>query len=75
MSTHSFASLHSVQFQSRRCHGNTRTAAPVWLAALAVAVLVALGSDQLLASLLGLASVNACAFFLFLEWLERRDRR
>lgn len=75
MSTHSFASVHTVHFLSRRCHGNARTATSFWLAALAVAVLVVLGSDQLLASLLGLASVNACAFFLFLEWLEQGNRR
>lgn len=75
MSTHFFASLHPVNFYSRKCQGNTRTATPLWLTGLGVAVLVVLGSHQLWVSLLGLAAVNACAFFLFLEWLERRDRR
>lgn len=75
MSRLSFASSRAVNFDSRKCQGNTRTATSFWLAGLGVAVLVVLGSSQLWASLLGLAAINACAFFLFLEWLERRDRR
>lgn len=46
-----------------------------WLVGLGMAVLVVAGSDRLWASLLGLAAINASAFFVFLEWVEQRDRR
>lgn len=42
-----------------------------WLSALSFAVVVLLASDDLWASLLALAAVNACAFFVFQEWVDR----
>lgn len=57
-----------------KCRGNARSATSFWLMGAGLAVLVVLGSNQLWTSLLGLAAINACGFFVFLEWLEQRDR-
>lgn len=66
--------LHPVDTKSGKCRGKARPATSFWLMGLGLAVLVVLGSNQLWVSLLGLAAINACGFFVFLEWLEQRDR-
>lgn len=71
---HIIPCLRPVGIRSGKCQGSARPATSLWLMGAGLAVLVILGSNQLWASLLGLAAINACGFFVFLEWLEQRDR-